>query len=162
MGSKENSVMSQVQKISTFLWFNDQAQAAAEHYTAIFEGSKIVDTMRMGDKVAGVTFELGGQTYTAFNGGPHYQLTAAVSIYVSVETQPELDRVWEALLAGGGKPTRCGWLEDRFGLSWQVIPTVLPKLLSDPDRQRAERATNAMLGMQKLDIAALKRAAAGE
>jgi predicted 3-demethylubiquinone-9 3-methyltransferase (glyoxalase superfamily) len=108
------------------------------------------------------TFELGGQKYIAFNGGPHYKLSAAVSIMVSVETQAELDRVWDALLTGGGKPTQCGWLEDRFGLSWQVIPTLLPKLLGDPDRERAGRAMKAMLAMQKLDIAELKRAAAGE
>jgi len=154
--------MSQTTKISTFLWFDNQAEEAAKLYTSIFEGAKLLDVSRAGDKVMSATFELGGQTYIAFNGGPHYKLSAAVSIFVSVETQAELDRVWDALLTGGGKPTQCGWLEDRFGLSWQVIPTALPKLLGDPDRERAGRAMKAMLGMQKLDIAGLKRAAAGE
>ncbi len=154
--------MSEVVKFSTFLWFDSEAEAAAKLYTSIFEGSKIRDVARSGDKVQGVTFELGGQVFIAFNGGPHYKLSPAASIFVSCETQAEVDRIWDALLSGGGKPTRCGWLEDRFGLSWQVIPTILPKLLSDPDPQRAGRALQAMLGMQKLDIAALKRAAAGE
>lgn len=149
------------QQIATFLWFDGTAEEAAKHYTSIFERSHIVDVMRNGPAVMGMTFELEGQRYIAFNGGPHYQLTPAVSIYVSVETQEELDRVWEALLSGGGKETQCGWLEDRFGLSWQVIPTVLPELLGDSDRERAGRAMQAMLGMKKLDIAALKKAHAG-
>ncbi len=154
--------MSEVVKFSTFLWFESGAEDAARHYTSIFEGSKLLDVSRAGDKVMSATFELGGQVFIAFNGGPHYKLTPAASIFVSCETQAELDRIWEALLSGGGKPTRCGWLEDRFGLSWQVIPTILPKLLGDPEPARAGRAMQAMLGMQKLDIAALKRAAAGE
>ena len=154
--------MSEVTKVSTFLWFDSEAEAAARLYTSIFEGSKLLDLSRAGDKVMSATFELGGQVFIAFNGGPHYELTPAASIFVSVETQAELDRIWDALLSGGGKPTQCGWLEDRFGLSWQIIPTILPKLLGDRDPQRAGRAMKAMLGMQKLDIAALKRAAAGE
>ena len=154
--------MSQPTNISTFLWFNDQAEDAAKLYTSIFADAKLLEVSRAGDKVMSATFELGGQRYVAFNGGPHYKLSAAVSIFVSVETQAELDRVWDALLTGGGKPTQCGWLEDRFGLSWQVIPTVLPKLLGDSDRERAGRAMKAMLAMKKLDIAELKRAAAGE
>lgn len=147
--------------ISTFLWFDGVAEEAAKLYTSIFERSRIVETTRSGPAVMGVTFELDGQRYIAFNGGPHYELTPATSIFVSVDTQEELDRIWEALLAGGGKPTQCGWLEDRFGLSWQVIPSVLPALLGDPDRERAGRAMQAMLSMQKLDIAALKAAHAG-
>jgi predicted 3-demethylubiquinone-9 3-methyltransferase (glyoxalase superfamily) len=130
-------------------------------YTAIFENSRITDTSRVRDKVMTVTFELGGQRFMALNGGPHYELTPAFSMYVSVETQAELDRTWEALLAGGGKPTRCGWLVDRYGLSWQVIPTVLGQLMSDPDPERAGRAVQAMMGMMKLDIAELERAANG-
>lgn len=148
-------------RITTFLWFDGTAEEAAKHYTSIFEGSRIVDVLRNGSSVMGVTFELGGQRYTAFNGGPHNELTPAVSIYVSVEGQEELDRIWDALLAGGGTETQCGWLEDRFGLSWQVIPTVLPELLGDSDRERSGRAMQAMMGMKKLDIAALKAAAAG-
>jgi predicted 3-demethylubiquinone-9 3-methyltransferase (glyoxalase superfamily) len=97
----------------------------------------------------------------ALNGGPHYKLTPAFSLLVSVESQAELDRTWEALLAGGGEPTRCGWLVDRYGLSWQVIPTALPRLMSDPDPGRASRAVQAMMGMSKLDIDGLERAANG-
>jgi predicted 3-demethylubiquinone-9 3-methyltransferase (glyoxalase superfamily) len=153
--------MSQATKISTFLWFDTAAEEAAKLYTSVFEGSKILDVSRAGDRVMSVTFELLGQRFIGFNGGPHYQLSAAVSIFVPCETQAEIDRVWEALLAGGGKPTQCGWLEDRFGLSWQVIPTVLSKLLGDPDPERSGRAVKAMMGMKKLDIEALERAHAG-
>jgi predicted 3-demethylubiquinone-9 3-methyltransferase (glyoxalase superfamily) len=108
-----------------------------------------------------VTFDLSGQRLIALNGGSHYQLSPAFSLFVSVETQAELDRLWDALLAGGGKTSRCGWLVDRFGLSWQVIPTVLGKLMSDPDAGRSSRAVQAMMSMEKLDIAELERAAAG-
>jgi predicted 3-demethylubiquinone-9 3-methyltransferase (glyoxalase superfamily) len=148
-------------KITPFLWFDSQAEDAAKMYTAIFENSRITDTSRAGDRVMSVTFELSGQRLMALNGGPHYQLSPAFSLFVSVESQAELDQTWEALLAGGGKPTRCGWLVDRYGLSWQVIPTVLIKLMSDPDPGRASRAVQAMMGMIKLDIAELERAAAG-
>ena len=155
--------MSQIQlpKITPFLWFENQAEVAAAHYVSIFENSRILDTTGGGGKVMSVTFDLAGQRLIALNGGAHYQLTPAFSLFVSVESQPELDRLWEALLAGGGKPTRCGWLVDRFGLSWQVIPTVLGKLMSDPDAGRSSRAVQAMMGMIKLDIAELERAAAG-
>lgn len=148
-------------KITPFLWFESQAAEAAAQYCEIFENSRILDTSRMGDKVMSVTFEIAGQRIMALNGGPHYKLSAAFSLFVSVETQAELDRTWEALLAGGGEPTRCGWLVDRFGLSWQVIPTALPRLMSDPDPARAGRAVQAMMGMIKLDIAGLERAANG-
>lgn len=106
-----------------------------------------------------VTFELAGQVYIAFNGGPHYALTPAVSIFLSCETQQEVDTYWEKLLAGGGKEQPCGWLVDRFGLSWQIIPTVLEKLLFHADRDKAKRATNAMMQMKKIDIARLVEAA---
>jgi predicted 3-demethylubiquinone-9 3-methyltransferase (glyoxalase superfamily) len=148
-------------KITPFLWFDSDAEAAAKLYTSIFENSRITDTSRAGDKVMSVTFELSGQRFIALNGGPHYQFTPAVSLFVSVESQAELDRTWDALLAGGGKPTRCGWLVDRYGLSWQVIPSALGKLMGDPDPGRAGRAVKAMMGMVKLDIAELERAAAG-
>jgi predicted 3-demethylubiquinone-9 3-methyltransferase (glyoxalase superfamily) len=148
-------------KITPFLWFDSEAEDAAKMYTSIFENSRITDTSRAGDRVMSVTFELSGQRLMALNGGPHYQLTPAFSLFVSVESQAELDRTWDALLAGGGKPTRCGWLVDRYGLSWQVIPTTLTKLMSDPDPGRAGRAVQAMMGMIKLDIAELERAAAG-
>jgi predicted 3-demethylubiquinone-9 3-methyltransferase (glyoxalase superfamily) len=154
--------MSQLQmpKITPFLWFDSQAEAAAAHYVSIFENSRIVDTMGGGGKVMSVTVELSGQRLIAFNGGPHYQLSPACSLFVSVESQAELDRIWDALLAGGGTPSRCGWLVDRFGLSWQVIPSVLGKLMGDPDPGRSSRAVQAMMGMVKLDIAELERAAA--
>ncbi len=148
-------------QITPFLWFNSDAEPAAKLYTSIFENSRITDISRAGDKVMSVTFELAGQRIMALNGGPHYQLTPAFSLFVSVESQAELDRIWGALLADGGKPTRCGWLVDRFGLSWQVIPTVLGKLMGDPDPARAGRAVQAMMGMIKLDIAELERVANG-
>ncbi len=148
-------------KITPFLWFDSEAEPAAQLYTSIFENSRITDTSRAGDKVMSVTFELSGQRIMALNGGPHYQLTPAFSLFVSVDSQAELDRTWDALLAGGGKPTRCGWLVDRYGLSWQVIPTALPRLMGDPDPARAGRAVQAMMGMVKLDIAELERAANG-
>lgn len=153
--------MSSKQKITTFLWFDRDAEEAARHYTSIFEGSRIVDVAGSGGSVQSVTFELAGQQFFALNGGPTYRFSPAISLFVSVETQDELDRIWDRLLEGGGKPTRCGWLEDRFGLSWQVIPTILGALLRDPDRDRAGRAVQAMLGMQKLDITALEKAHAG-
>ena len=149
-------------KFATFLWFDGNAEEAVTFYTSIFTEARVVSRMPgPGGKAMGVTFELGEQRFTAFNGGPHYKLTAAVSIYVACETQEEVDGYWDKLLAGGGKATRCGWLDDRFGLSWQIIPDALPALLSDPDPARAGRAMQAMMTMQKLDIAALKRAADG-
>lgn len=148
-------------KITPFLWFDADAEDAAKMYVSIFENSRISDTSRAGGRVMSVTFELSGQRFMALNGGPHYQLSPAFSMYCSVESQEELDRTWEALMAGGGKPTRCGWLVDRYGLSWQVIPTVLGQLMGDPDPARAGRAVKAMMGMIKLDIAELQRAAAG-
>jgi predicted 3-demethylubiquinone-9 3-methyltransferase (glyoxalase superfamily) len=149
-------------QIIPFLWFDRDAEAAAQLYTSIFQNSRITEVSRAGDKVMSVTFELNGQRIMALNGGPHYQLSPAFSLFVSVESQAELDRIWEALMAGGGQPTRCGWLVDRYGLSWQVIPTVLGKLMGDPDPARAGRAVQAMMGMIKLDIAELERAANGQ
>ena len=148
-------------KISPFLWFDTDAEPAAKLYTSIFENSRILDISRAGDKVMSVTFELAGQRILALNGGPHYKLTPAFSLFVSVESQAELDKTWDALLSDGGQPSRCGWLVDRYGLSWQVIPTALMKLMSDPDPGRAGRAVQAMMGMIKLDIAELERAANG-
>jgi len=151
--------MSQItaSKITPFLWFESEAAEAAAMYCEIFENSRVTSSSAMS-----VTFEVSGQRIMALNGGPHYKLNPAFSLFVSVETQAELDRIWEALLAGGGKPTQCGWLVDRFGLSWQVIPTALPRLMSDPDPARAGRAVQAMMGMVKLDIAGLEKAANGE
>jgi predicted 3-demethylubiquinone-9 3-methyltransferase (glyoxalase superfamily) len=146
--------------VTPFLWFDSAAEDAAKVYTSLFADSRIVEVSRAGAGVQSVTIVLGGQRYILFNGGPHYALSAAFSLMVEVDTQEELDAMWDALIAGG-KASRCGWLVDRFGLSWQVVPKVLPRLLGDPDPAKAKRALDAMLGMQKLDIAALKRAHAG-
>lgn len=151
-----------IQKIRPFLWFNDQAEAAAEFYVSIFDNSRITKKMPgPGGTVSGVEFELEGQQLIAFNGGPHHKLTEAFSLFVHCETQEEVDRYWNALLAGGGSPSRCGWLMDRFGLSWQIIPEALMRLMSDKDPAKAGRAVQAMLGMVKIDIAGLERAHAG-
>ena len=154
--------MSHPQKITTFLWFDREAEEAARLYCSIFERSRVVEVTPGPDgRAMSVVFELEGQRFMALNGGPTYRFTPAISLFVSVETQQELDRIWEQLLAGGGAPTRCGWLTDRFGLSWQVIPTALMECLRGPDPAGSQRAVKAMLGMQKLDIAELRRAYAG-
>jgi len=146
------------QKITTFLWFDANAEEAINFYVSIFKNSKIVDVTRNGDKVMVGTFELEGQRFIALNGGPHFKFTEAISLFVSCETQEEVDELWEKLIAGGGAPSQCGWLKDKFGLSWQIIPSVLMKLMSDPDREKAGRVTQAMLRMKKIDIEGLKRA----
>jgi predicted 3-demethylubiquinone-9 3-methyltransferase (glyoxalase superfamily) len=149
-----------VRTVTPFLWFDRAAEEAAKAYTSLFADSRIVDVTRAGDRVQSATIVLAGQRYVLFNGGPHYSLDAAFSLMVEVDTQEELDAIWDALVAGG-KASRCGWLVDRFGVSWQVVPNVLPRLLGDPDPVKAKRALDAMLGMEKLDIAALRRAHAG-
>jgi predicted 3-demethylubiquinone-9 3-methyltransferase (glyoxalase superfamily) len=143
--------------ISTFLWFESAADEAARLYCSIFPSSKITASTPHS-----TSFELGGQRFIAFNGGPHHKLTPAVSLFVSCSTQPEVDALWSRFLAAGGTESRCGWLVDRFGLSWQIIPKQLLELMSDPDPARADRVLQAMLAMQKIDIAALQRAHAGE
>jgi len=155
--------------ISTFLWFEQNAEAAAAFYTALFPNSRVTKVARWGDggpapkgSVMTVAFELAGHPLTAINGGPHYKLTPAVSLVVSCDTQDEIDRYWDALVADGGKPSRCGWLEDRFGLSWQVIPSVIGELLTDADPAKAGRVGHALMTMQKLDLGALQRAHRGE
>ncbi|MEP6991041.1 MAG: VOC family protein [bacterium] len=148
-------------KITPFLWFNGRVDAAVTFYTSVFPDATVLDTSPgPGGSMMSATMEIEGQQLILFNGGPTYELSPAVSLYVNCETQAEVDRLWTALTAGG-KESRCGWLEDRFGLSWQVIPSILPRLLQDPDRARAGRAMQAMLGMAKLDITALERAADG-
>jgi predicted 3-demethylubiquinone-9 3-methyltransferase (glyoxalase superfamily) len=143
--------------ISTFLWFESAADEAARLYCSIFPSSKITASTPQS-----TSFELGGQRFIAFNGGPHYKLTPAISLFVSCTTQTEVDALWTRFLAAGGTETRCGWLVDRFGLSWQIIPKQLLELMSDPDPVKADRVVQAMLAMQKIDIAALQRAHAGE
>jgi predicted 3-demethylubiquinone-9 3-methyltransferase (glyoxalase superfamily) len=149
--------------ITPFLWFDGNVDEAMKLYSSVFPGGKVLNTSPgPGGKLMVATFELEGQRFMAFDGGPHYKLTPAVSMFVSCETQAEVDDLWGKLLAGGGAESQCGWLQDRFGLSWQIIPSILPRLLGDPDRAKAERAMKAMLQMKKIDIAALERAAAGD
>jgi predicted 3-demethylubiquinone-9 3-methyltransferase (glyoxalase superfamily) len=154
-------------KISPFLWFDDQAEQAAKFYTSIFADSKINSVSRYGEagpgrkgSVMGVSFRLLGQDFMALNGGPLYTFTPAISMFVSCKTQREVDTLWRKLCKGG-KPNRCGWLTDKYGLSWQIVPTILTELLQSKDREVAHRTMKAMLGMRKLDIAQLKRAARG-
>lgn len=154
-----------MQKITPYLWFDHQAEEAVHLYVSLFPDSRIVSIHRYGEAGPGsngqvmmVTFELAGQRFMALNGGPKYRFTEAISLFVNVETQTELDRLWDRLIAGGGQPSQCGWLKDKFGLSWQIIPTVLGELLQDRDPERARRVMQAMLGMRKLDIQALKDA----
>jgi predicted 3-demethylubiquinone-9 3-methyltransferase (glyoxalase superfamily) len=160
--------MSIRRKITPYLWFDDNAEEAMNFYVSIFENSKIHGLTRYGDagpgatgKVMVGTFELEGQPFQPFialNGGPHFKFTEAISMHVSCETQEEVDRLWGRLTAGGGAPSQCGWLKDKFGLSWQIIPTALPRMLGDPDREKAKRVMEAMLQMTKIDIARLQQA----
>jgi predicted 3-demethylubiquinone-9 3-methyltransferase (glyoxalase superfamily) len=151
-----------MQKITTFLTFNDQAEEAVDFYTSIFENSKIVSTSRYGEAGPGpggslmsATFELDGQRFMALNGGPSFGFAQGISLFVDCETQEEVDELWEKLSAGGEKGP-CGWLTDKFGVSWQVIPRVLGEMLNDSDPERAKRVMNAMLQMSKIDIAGLR------
>lgn len=157
--------MATVQKLTPFLWFDTQALDAAEFYVSVFKDSQIVDVSYYSDGTpmpAGtpmvVVFELAGLRFSALNGGPHYTLNEAFSISISCDGQDEVDEYWDKLVEGG-EPSQCGWLKDRFGLSWQVVPVQLMQALSDPDPGRAQRAMQAMMGMGKIDIAGLERAA---
>jgi predicted 3-demethylubiquinone-9 3-methyltransferase (glyoxalase superfamily) len=158
------------QKITPYLWFDDQGEDAANFYVGIFKDSRILNVSRYGEagkevhrKKPGtamiVAFELEGQPFTALNGGPQFKFTEAISFQISCESQAEVDYYWDRLSEGGDpKAQQCAWLKDKFGLSWQVVPTALSRLLSDPDRAKAGRVMNAMLKMKKIDIAALKNA----
>jgi predicted 3-demethylubiquinone-9 3-methyltransferase (glyoxalase superfamily) len=155
-------------KIVPFLWYDSEAEAAAELYTSLFPDSSIVEVTRYGSAGPGpegsvmiVSFELDGQRFLALNGGPAHPFTEAVSLQIDCETQDEVDRYWSALTDDGGEESVCGWLRDRWGLSWQVVPRALPKLLSDPDPEKAQRVMAAMLQMKKIDVAALEAAAQG-
>jgi predicted 3-demethylubiquinone-9 3-methyltransferase (glyoxalase superfamily) len=152
-------------KITPFLWFDHQAEEAAKFYTSIFENSRIGKVARNTESAPGPTggvltveFSLDGQEFTALNGGPVFSFSEAVSFVVHCETQKEVDYHWEKLLAGG-TPSQCGWLKDKFGLSWQIVPDILPELLGDKDKRKAARVTAAMMKMVKLDIEGLKKAA---
>jgi predicted 3-demethylubiquinone-9 3-methyltransferase (glyoxalase superfamily) len=154
-----------MQKLTTCLWFDTDGEAAAEFYTSVFPNSKIGQISRYGaagprpeGTVMTVTFELDGQPFVALNGGPNYTFSEAISFQVSCEDQDEVDRYWNTL-SEGGEEGPCGWLKDRFGLSWQIVPNALPRLLGDPDPERAQRAMAAMLEMKKIQIDELERAA---
>ena len=150
------------------LWFDTQAEEAASFYVSVFKNSRITSVSRYGeagprdaDLVLTVEFELDGQPFVALNGGPEFAFSEAISFQVPCADQGEVDYYWERLLEDGGEESQCGWLKDRFGLSWQIFPTRLPELLSDPDQGRRDRAMKAMLGMVKIDVAALEAAADG-
>lgn len=153
-----------MQKITPFLWFDNNAEEAANFYISIFPNSKILNVSRYGDAGPGpkgsvmtISFELQGQQFTALNGGPVFRFNEAVSFFVNCESQQEVDELWNKLVAGG-TPSQCGWLKDKFGLSWQIIPSALMRLLGDKDRAKSGRAMQAMLKMQKIDIEALQKA----
>ncbi len=148
--------------IKSCLWFRSEAEEAANFYVSLFPGSKVVQVMRGGGAVVAVEFLLDGRPFLALNGRREAGFTDAVSFAIPCESQDDVDRYWDALVRGGGKEGQCGWLTDRFGVSWQVVPNELGSLLGDPDPARAGRAMQAMLGMKKLDIAALRRARDGE
>lgn len=165
--------MSRIQSITPCLWFDDQAEAAARFYVDLFPNSRLVKTTRFGEagqeihgrppgSIMTVEFELDGQRFTALNGGPMFQFSEAISLQVHCDTQAEMDRYWNALSAGGDPAAQqCGWLKDRWGLSWQIVPRRLGEMLDDPDYARTQRVMTALLQMQRLDLAALERAYAG-
>ena len=157
-----------MQKITTFLWFDNNAEEAINFYTSLFKNSKILSVSRNGEGGFGpkgslltASFQLEGQQFMALNGGPMFKFTEAISLFVSCETQEEVDDLWEQLSAGGAK-SQCGWLKDKYGLSWQIIPTALGKLMNDPDPVKAHRVMMAMLKMSKIDIAELQKAYDGK
>jgi predicted 3-demethylubiquinone-9 3-methyltransferase (glyoxalase superfamily) len=154
-----------MQKITTFLTYDGLAEEAVEFYTSLFEDSRIVSTRRYGKAGPGpegslmtATFELAGQTFMALNGGPSFEFSQGISLFVDCETQEEVDELWEKLTADGGQPGPCGWLTDRFGVSWQIIPRALGELLGDEDPEKAGRVMNAMLEMGKIEVEGLRRA----
>ena len=162
-----------MQKITPFLWYDNNAEEAANFYVSIFKNSKMGDIARYDDsgaKAAGrptesvmvVEFQLEGQEFVALNGGPHFKFTEAVSFVVNCESQEEVDYFWGKLTADGGAESQCGWLKDKYGLSWQIVPTILPELLQDKDRAKAKRVMEAMLQMKKIDIKTLQQAAEQE
>ena len=147
-----------MKKITPFLWFDDQAEEAMRFYVSIFKNSKVLSVSPGPDgKVFSVNFELDGQEFIGLNGGPIYKFTDAISFYVNCETQQEVDSLWEKLTEGGAE-VQCGWLKDKYGLSWQIVPAVLGELLADPDQVKAQRVMQAMLQMKKIEIAGLWQA----
>ena len=153
-----------MQKISPFLWFDGNAEEAVNFYVSIFKDAKILNLSRYGEagpgpkgSVMSATFQLHGQEFIALNGGPHFKFTPAISFFVHCQTQEEVDELWEKLSAGGRKD-RCGWLTDKYGLSWQIVPDVLGKMLNDPDREKSKRVMTAMLQMDKIEVKKLEQA----
>src|SRR2546422_3615202 len=160
-------------KITPFLWFDDKAEEAVNFYVSIFNNSKIGSITRYGDEAAEVSgrpkgtvmtvaFQLEGQEFMALNGGPHFKFTEAISFVVKCETQEEVDDLWEKLSEGGGEKIQCGWLKDKYGVSWQIVPTILGEMISDPNRAKSQRVMEAMLKMKKIEIEGLKRAYSGQ
>jgi predicted 3-demethylubiquinone-9 3-methyltransferase (glyoxalase superfamily) len=157
-----------MQKISPFLWFDSEAEAAVTFYLSLFEDSRITTTLRYPQNstigtpgsVMSLGFELNGQQFMALNGGPEFRFTPAISFYVHCEDQAEIDRLWNALL-DGGEPQQCGWITDRFGVTWQIVPTILDTFLTDEDQEKVQRVTEAFLKMEKFDIPTLEAAYAG-
>lgn len=165
---KQDTSVKRTQKITPFLWFDNNAEEAMNFYTSIFKNSKIGNISRYGDEAAKVsgmpkgsvmtaTFELEGQQFMVINGGPIFKFTEAISLFVNCETQEEVDELWEELTEGG-EESRCGWLKDKYGLSWQIIPSTLGQMLNDPDPAKSKRVMHAMLQMSKIDINTLKQA----
>ena len=166
--ARDQRAQPRTQKITTFLWFDNNAEEAVNFYVSIFKNSKVSKTSRYGDAGPGpkgtvmtIAFQLDGQEFMALNGGPQFKFTEALSLVVHCQTQKEVDYFWEKLSAGGEK-VECGWLKDKFGLSWQVVPDVLSELLRDDDPQKKERVMKAMMKMKKLDIAGVEQAAAAQ
>jgi predicted 3-demethylubiquinone-9 3-methyltransferase (glyoxalase superfamily) len=148
--------------ITPFLWFDTQAEEAMNFYAGIFKRSKVLSVNKAGGRTMSVTFELEGQQFMALNAGPVFKFNEAISFFVGVDTQQEIDELWDKLIAGGGSPSQCGWLKDKYGLSWQIVPNTLGQMLSDPDPAKSGRCMNAMLQMSKLDVAKLRAAFNGE
>ncbi len=160
--------MAVTQKIRPMLWFDGKAEEAARFYVSLFPGSKILEMTRFGETGPGpkgsvmtVSFRLGDQEYVGLNGGPQFKFTEAISLAIECETQEEVDRLWSALTSGGGQEGQCGWLKDRYGLSWQVVPSALIRAVSGPDQKKADRVMAAVMTMQKIDLARIEAAARG-
>lgn len=166
--SRSEGIQPRTQKITTFLWFDNNAEAAANFYVSIFKNSRILNAARYGEAGPGpkgtvmtISFELDGQEFAALNGGPQFKFSEAISLVVHCQTQEEVDYFWEKLSEGGEK-VQCGWLKDKFGLSWQVVPDILLELIQDSDTAKSQRVMQAMMKMKKIDIAELKKAAADQ
>lgn len=167
--SRSEGTQPAAQKITTFLWFDKNAEEAVKFYVSVFKNSSIRNTTHYGDSGAGpkgtvmtVDFELDGQQFVALNGGPNFKFTEAISLVVNCDTQQEIDYFWEKLSEGGGRKVECGWLKDKFGLSWQIVPTILWELFEGGDQAKTDRIMKAVMQMKKLDVEELKKAAEGK